>query len=197
VSELAVGLVYGLALAMMMEMLLFAGQICGLQFSFSLVNLLDPASNIQTPLLGDLFQLMGTLVVIAAGLDRILLASMVRSFHAAPLGGFVFAPASARVLVGAASGIFFAAVELAAPVLAATLLAEVAVALLGKLSPQLPVMALTVPLKTLTGFALLIGSLALWPRFIEARFGSLLDLAERLIGPAGASASTLAQRLGG
>src|ERR1019366_3112620 len=66
---------------------LAVGLICGLQFSFSLVNLLDPASNIQTPLLGDLFQLMGTLVVIAAGLDRILLASMVRSFHAVPLGG--------------------------------------------------------------------------------------------------------------
>ena len=60
--------------------------------------------------------------------------------------------------------------ELAAPVLAATMLVEVAVALLGKLSPQLPVMNLTVPLKTLTGFALLTGSLALWPRFIEARF---------------------------
>jgi flagellar biosynthetic protein FliR len=202
-SELAVGLIYGLALAMMTEMLLFAGQICGLQFSFSLVNLLDPASNIQTPLLGDLFQLMGTLVVIAAGLDRILLASMVRSFHAVPLGGGNFQPASARALVEAASGIFFAAVELAAPVLAATMLAEVAVALLGKLSPQLPVMALTVPLKTLTGFALLIGSLALWPRFIETRFAALLDLAEHLIGtagvigPAGGSASTLTQRLGG
>lgn len=196
-SELAVGLIYGLALALMMEMLLFAGQICGMQFSFSLVNLLDPASNIQTPLLGDLFQLMGTLVVIAAGLDRIMLASMVRSFHAVPLGGFVFAPASAEILVRAASGIFFAAVELAAPVLAATLLAEVAVALLGKLSPQLPVMSLTVPLKTLTGFALLIGSLALWPRFIEARFSSLLDMAEQLIGTTGGSASTLTQRLGG
>jgi flagellar biosynthetic protein FliR len=69
-------------------------------------------------------------------------------------------------------------------VLAATLLAEVAVALLGKLSPQLPVMALTVPLKTLTGFVLLTGSLALWPRFIETRFAALLDLAERLIAPA-------------
>jgi flagellar biosynthetic protein FliR len=183
-SELAVGLVYGLTLAMMMEMLLFAGQICGLQFSFSLVNLLDPASNIQTPLLGDLFQLMGTLVVIAAGLDRILLASMVRSFHAVPLGSFALAPASSRALIEAASGIFLAAVELAAPVLAATLLAEVAVALLGKLSPQLPVMALTVPLKTLTGFVLLTGSLALWPRFIETRFGALLDMAERLIAPA-------------
>jgi flagellar biosynthetic protein FliR len=167
-----------------------------LQFSFSLVNLLDPASNIQTTLLGDLFQLLGTLVVIAAGLDRILLASMVRTFRAVPLGGFVFAPAGGRVVIGAASGIFLAAVELAAPILAATLLAEVAVALLGKLSPQLPVMALTVPIKTLTGFTLLIGSLALWPRFIEARFAALLDMAEHLIAPAG-SASTLAQRLGG
>jgi flagellar biosynthetic protein FliR len=61
------------------------------------------------------------------------------------------------------------------------MLVEVAVSLLGKLSPQLPVMNLTVPMKTLTGFALLSGSLALWPRFIEARFAGLLDLAEQLI----------------
>jgi flagellar biosynthetic protein FliR len=184
-GELAVGLVYGLTLALMSEMMLFAGQILGLQFSFSLVNLMDPASSIQTPLLGDLFQLMGTLVVITAGLDRILLASMVRSFRAAPLGGFALAPASAQAIVRAAGGIFLAALELAAPVLAATLLVEVAIALLGKLSPQLPVMSLSVPMKTLTGFALLTGSLALWPRFIEARFSGLLDLAERLISAPG------------
>jgi flagellar biosynthetic protein FliR len=186
IGELAVGLVYGLSLALLTEMMLFAGQVVGVQFSFSMVNLLDPTSSIQTPLLGDLFQLMGTLVVITAGLDRILLASMVRSFRAAPLGSFVLEPSSALEIVHAAGGIFLAAVELAAPVLAATMLVEVAVALLGKLSPQLPVMMLTVPLKTLTGFALLTGSLALWPRFIEARFSGLLDLAERLISAPGA-----------
>jgi flagellar biosynthetic protein FliR len=180
-GELAIGLVYGLSLALLSEMMLFAGQILGLQFSFSLVNLMDPASAIQTPLLGDLFQLMGTLVVITAGLDRILLASMVRSFHAVPLGAFTLAPPTALAVVRAAGGIFLAAVELAAPVLAATMLLEFAVALLGKLSPQLPVMMLTVPLKTLTGFVILTGSLALWPRFIEARFAGLLDMAERLI----------------
>jgi flagellar biosynthetic protein FliR len=91
-------------------------------------------------------------------------------------------------VVRAAGGIFLAAVELAAPVLAATMLVEVAVSLLGKLSPQLPVMSLTVPLKTLTGFGLLTGSLALWPRFIEARFAALLDLAERLITAPGSTA---------
>jgi flagellar biosynthetic protein FliR len=180
-GELAVGLVYGLTLTLLVEMMLFAGQLTGMQFSFSAVNLIDPTSNIQTPLLGDLFQLMGTLVMIAAGLDRILLASVVRSFHVVPLGSYALAPSTALEIVRAAGGIFLAAVELAAPVLAATMLVEVAVSLLGKLSPQLPVMSLTVPIKTLTGFVLLIGSLALWPRFIEARFAALLDLAERLI----------------
>ena len=185
-GELAVGLVYGLTLTLLTEMMLFAGQIAGVQFSFSAVNLLDPTSPIQTPLLGDLFQLMGTLVLITAGLDRILLASVVRSFRVVPLGSYALAPATALAVVRAAGGIFLAAVELAAPVLAATMLVEVAVSLLGKLSPQLPVMSLTVPIKTLTGFALLMGSLALWPRFIEARFAGLLDLAERLISaPAG------------
>ena len=185
-GELAVGLVYGLTLALLSEMLLFAGQIAGVQFSFSLVSLLDPSTHIESPLLGDLFQLMGTLVMIAAGLDRILLASMVRSFRAVPLGGFALAPVTGPAIVRAASGIFLAGLELAAPVLAATVLVEVAVALVGRLSPQLPVMSLTVPLKTLAGFAILGGSLALWPRFIEARFAGLLDMAERLIAaPAG------------
>lgn len=183
IGEVAVGALYGLTLSLLNEMLLLAGQVVGLQFSFSLVNLLDPASEIQTPLMGDLFQLLGTWVLIAAGLDRILLASMVRSLRVVPLGSFPLANIanSARLLVPLLSGSFFAALELAAPVLAATILVEIAVALLGKLSPQLPVISLTVPLKTLTGFVLLIGSLALWPRFIEGRFGSLLDVAERLI----------------
>ena len=184
-GELAVGLVYGLTLALLGEILLFAGQIAGMQFSFSLVNLMDPSSLIETPLLGELFQLMGTLVLITAGLDRILLASVFRSFRAVPLGTFALAPASSLLLVRAAGGIFIAAVELAAPVLAATMLIEIAIALMGKLSPQLPVMSLTVPVKTLTGFVVLAGSLALWPRFIEARFAGLLDLAQQIIaGPA-------------
>src|SRR6266702_4301546 len=141
-GEVAVGLVYGLTLALLNEMLLFAGQIAGVQFSFSLVNLMDPTSSIETPLMGELFQLMGTLVLLAAGHDRILLASLVRSFHAVPLGTYAMAPVTGLGIVRAAGGVFIAGVELAAPILAATMLVEIAVALMGKLSPQLPVMNL-------------------------------------------------------
>jgi len=98
-GELAVGLVYGLTLALLNEMLSFAGQIAGVQFSFSLVNLMDPSSSIETPLLGNSFQLMGTLVLITAGLDRILLASLFRSFRAVPLGTYALAPTAGLALV--------------------------------------------------------------------------------------------------
>ncbi len=180
-GELGVGLVYGLSLTLLNEILLFAGQIVGLQLSFSLVNLMDPASSIQTPLMSELFQLLGTLVVIAAGLDRLLITSLVRSFHAVPLGSFTLAGSTSEALLRAAGRIFFAALQLAAPVLASTLLVEVSVALLARLSPQLPVISLTVPLKTLTGLALLAGSLSLWTRFVEVHFKSLLDGAEKLV----------------
>jgi len=183
-GELSVGLLFGLTLSILSETLMFAGQVLGFQFSFALVNLLDPNAPVQTPLLGQLFGLLGTLTLIGAGLDRMVLASLLRTFAAVPVGTVRFDPKAGLALVSMAAGIFTAALELAAPVIAATLLAELVVAIAGKLSPQLPVMAITVPLKTLLGFGVLIGTLALWPQWIEARFAELLDTAGRLLAGA-------------
>ena len=180
-GEIGVGLLYGLSLALLNELLTFAGQVIGVQFSFSLVNLLDPNSQTQNPLMGQLFSLFGGMVILASGLHRTLLVSVIRSFAAAPLGSVFLDKRSGAALIGMAGGVFLAALQIAAPVLAATLLVELSISLLGRLSPQLPTLALTVPAKTSLGYLVLIGSLALWPRFIEARFSSLLDAAEVLV----------------
>lgn len=180
-GELGVGLIFGLGLSLFNEILVFAGQLLGFQFSFSLVNLLDPNSPIQTPILAQMFTLLGMLVMFGAGLDRTMLLALMRSFRDAPVGGFAFDSHAGLSLVTALSGVFFAALQLAAPVMAATLLVEVAISALGKLSPQLPVMMIAVPAKTLLGYTVLIGSLALWPRFLESRFSLLLDGAEQLL----------------
>src|SRR5579875_1432719 len=174
-GELAVGLVLGLSLSLLNEALTFAGQVMGFQFSFSLVNLLDPNAPVQTPLLGQMFGLLGVLTILAAGLHRTFLAALLRTFSVVPPGSVSLDAQAGLALVPMAAGIFASALQLSAPVVAATVIAEIAVALLGKLSPQLPVMALTVPLKTMTGYAALIGALAIWPGWIEARFVSLLD----------------------
>jgi flagellar biosynthetic protein FliR len=127
-------------------------------------------------------------MLLAAGMDRILIGSLVRSLRTVPPGTFQLTAGAAAQTVAAASGIFLAALELAAPVLGATLIVEVAIAILSRISPQLPVMSLTVPLKTITGYVVLIGTVALWPHFIGARFSALLDLAGRVIAGRAAGA---------
>jgi flagellar biosynthetic protein FliR len=180
-GELAVGLTFGFALSLINETLMFAGQMLGMEFSFSLVNLMDPNSNIQTPVLGQLLGWLGLLVIIGAGLDRTLLAAVMRSFAVVPVGQAVMHMTTGAALAEMAGGVFLAGLQLAAPVIAAALTAEIVVALLGRISPQLPAMVVSVPLKTLVSYGVLIGSLAVWPAWIERHFTALLDQAERLV----------------
>lgn len=180
-GEIGVGLIFGLTLMMLNEALMFAGTLLGIQFSFSLVNLMDPNSKIETPVLGQMLSWLGVLVLIGAGLDRTLLAAMVRSFRAIPVGHAMVQAGTGAALAAMAGGIFLAGLQLAAPVIAAGMVVEVTVALMGRMAPQLPAMVLGIPLKTLVSFGVLIGSLALWPGWIESHFATLLDAAEKLL----------------
>jgi flagellar biosynthesis protein FliR len=180
-GELGVGLVFGLSLSLMNEALVFAGALLGMQFSFSLVNLLDPNSKVETPVLGQMLGWLGVLVVIGAGLDWSLIAGVVRSFCAVPVGRAVIEAKTGAALLFMASGIFMAGLQLAAPVIAAALAVEVTIALVARLSPQLPAMVVSVPLKTMVSYAVLIASLAVWPAWIERHFTALLDAAGKLM----------------
>jgi flagellar biosynthetic protein FliR len=180
-GELGVGLVFGLSLSLLNEALMFAGALLGMQFSFSLVNLMDPNSKVETPVLGQMLGWLGVLVVIGSGLDRSLLAAIVRSFSAVPVGHAAVQARTGAALLFMASGVFMAGVQLAAPVIAAALTVEVTIALVAKLAPQLPTMVVSVPLKTMVSYAVMIASLAVWPGWIERHFTALLDAAGKLM----------------
>jgi flagellar biosynthetic protein FliR len=183
-GELGVGLIFGVSLMLLNEALTFAGTLLGLQFSFSLVNLLDPNSMIETAVLGQMLSWLGILVIIGSGLDRSLLAAVVRSFSAVPVGQAVIQAKTGVALAMMASGIFLAGVQLAAPVMAAALAVEVTIALVARLSPQLPSIVVSIPMKTIASYVVLIASLAVWPGWIERHFTALLDAAAKLLGQA-------------
>ena len=180
-GELGVGLVFGLSLMLLNEALEFAGTLLGLQFSFSLVNLLDPNSMIQTAVLGQMLGWLGVLTIIGSGLDRSLLAAMVRSFSAVPVGQAVIQAKTGVALAMMAGGIFLAGLQLAAPVMAAGLLVEVTIALVARLSPQLHPMVVSIPVKTMVSYAVLIASLAVWPGWIERHSTALLYAAAKML----------------
>lgn len=186
-GEIGVGMVIGLALMMLNEALNFAGTVLGFEFSFSLVSLLDPNTMIETPVLGQMLGWVGILVILGAGLHRTMLMAMMRSFSVVPIGQAAIQGKTGIAISAMASGLFFAGLQLAAPVLAAALTVEITVALIGRLSPQLPVLVISIPLKTIVSYVVLIASLAAWPGWIEHHFTALLDAASRLVVPAPAA----------
>ena len=178
-SEIAVGLCFGLTLAFLNEAILFAASLMSTAFSFSLANLLDPNSMVETEVLGTVLSWMSLLVLLAAGLHRTVLAALLRTLTTIPLGHAPVAMHTGAELASMASGIFLAGVQLAAPVVAAALVIEVSIGVVSRMAPALPAQIASVPIKTLVSYGVLTGALALWPAWIEHRFVALLDTAQR------------------
>ena len=176
--ECAISLVFGVSISLIMELANTAGQIVGMQFSFTLVNLLDPNSSVDTPLFSQMFQLLTTTILVCSGFDRAVVASLLRTFVAVPLGGFPYHNQSLMLVIPLTGAVLMASLQLAAPLVAATVLVELSIVVLSRVSPQLPVIALTIPAKTLVGFVVLAASLSTWMFFIEDRFTWLLDIAQ-------------------
>jgi flagellar biosynthetic protein FliR len=180
-GELSVGLVFGLSLMMLSEALVLAGTLLGMSFSFSLVNLLDPNTKVDTPVLGQFLGWLGVLTLLGAGLDRVLLAAVVRSFCLVPVGRAVVQAQTGAALASMAGGIFLAGLQLAAPVMAAALVVEMTISMVSRLAPMLPTQVVSIPLKTTSSYLVLIGSLAVWPGWIESHFNRLLDVAGKML----------------
>ncbi len=180
-GEASVGVLIGLTLSLMNEALLFAGSMMSVSFSFSLANLMDPNSQVETDVLGTAFGWLGVLVLLGAGLHRVVLNALLHSFVTLPVGSIFLSAVSGKQLAESGSGIFLAGLQLAAPVVAAAMLVEVVIGLVSRMAPALPAQVASVPLKSLVSYVTLIGSLALWPGWIERHFTALLDQAQKAV----------------
>jgi flagellar biosynthesis protein FliR len=180
-SEVAIGLVLGLAANFMMEAPMMAGQILGVQMGYSLATLFDPQTNADTPVLAEFHRLAALLIFLELDVHHWLLRAVVSSFAYLPAGAAPATYAAATGLLHAAGAIFLAGVQIAAPGLVATLVADVALGFLGKASPQLPVLFIGLAVKNLLGLAMLIGVVAYWPHMFSQRFAESIAVGERLL----------------
>jgi len=180
-GEVVIGLLLGLVANFLFESALLAGQVLGVQIGYALANVFDPQTQADTPVLSQFHQMAALLIFLQLDVHHWLLRSVVRSFAYLPP---VSAPATLAVASGllhAAGGIFLAGLQIAAPSLVATLIADIALGFLGKASPQLPVLFIGLAVKNLVGLAVLIGAMAYWPRLFNQQFARGIQLGEQLL----------------
>jgi flagellar biosynthetic protein FliR len=180
-GEVMVGLILGLTLSFVFEGAELAGQILGFQLGYSLVNVIDPQTQVDTPVLSTFHQLVVLLLFLQLGVHHWLLRGLAKSFEYLPPGVASATPAATDQLVHAAGAMLVVAVQIAAPALVATLLADIALGLIGKASPQLPVLFMGLSIKALVGFLVLAGALRYWPVLMERYFLRALQTMEHLL----------------
>jgi len=154
-SEAAFGLTVGLAVAILIESLLVAAQVFGLQAGYSYASTIDPSTQADSNLLLVLAQLSGGLLFFALGLDRQILRVFAASLVAHPPGTFFLARSSIDTVIGLGSAMFTTGVRLAMPVVVLLALIDISLALLGRIHQQLQLLTLAFPVKMLAALAFL------------------------------------------
>ncbi len=163
IAELTLGLTIGVAVSVLTESFLMAGQIIGLQAGFGYASMVDPSTQADSGLLVVLAQLTAGMLFFSLGLDREVIRAFVRSLDAFPAGSFALTPGGAEQILRLGSGMFSVGLRLAMPAIALLLLVDVALALLGRLNQQLQLLMLAFPVKMMAAVAMLAALAVLFP----------------------------------
>jgi flagellar biosynthetic protein FliR len=180
-GEAVLGIAMGLCVQFVFEGAQLAGQVGGFQFAFSLVNVIDPTTNVDTPVLSTFHQLVVLLFLLQCNVHHWILRGLVKSFEYVPPGNFLITPLALRGFLHDAGAIWLIGLQLATPILLATVLIDVTVGFLSKAAPQMSAIYLSIPLKILVGYCVLSLALRMWPVFFEGRFAAALAWSERLL----------------
>jgi flagellar biosynthetic protein FliR len=159
--------------------------VLGIQMGYSLVNLLDPQTQVDTTVMATFYQSIVMLLFLQMDVQFWLLRALANSFRYVPPGTAHLSSVFTLELFRMAGEVFGLGVQIAAPVLAATLTADIILALLGKSSPQMPLMLLGPAVKSLLGISVLIATLKYWPDLFRRLFTDAVANGERIFHLAG------------
>jgi len=179
--ELLVGVALGIATSIVFEAVQMAGQVLSVQMGYSLVNILDPTTQVDTTVVALFHNSIAMLIFLRLDVHLWIIRAIVNSFSYLPAGTSQLNAAFTLSLLGSGSAILLIGVQIAAPVLSATLLTDVVLGLMGKASPQLPLMVLGPAIKSLLGLSILFTALKYWPDMFRTLFLDSINYADRLL----------------
>jgi flagellar biosynthesis protein FliR len=158
-KELLVGLGFALSLSLLFAAVSSAGAILDMLVGFSFGAIVDPLSGNQSAVLTQLYGLVALAVFVAIDGDGWVLGGLARTFELVPLTAAPDVKSLAVGVLATFTTIFAAALEVAAPVLLAVVITDVAFGVVTRVVPQLNVFAVGFPVKVVVGLLVVAASL--------------------------------------
>ena len=164
--QIGAGLALGFVTQMIFAAVQAAGELIDLFAGFTIAATYDPFTNANQAVFGRFYQLLAIALLFALDGHVLLVKGFLDSFAAMPTGAPDLGNLS-KLLLDDLGMFFLAALEIAAPVLGALFLTEVALGLLSKAAPQMNVFVLGFPIKILLTLAMVGLTLPLMPNVLD------------------------------
>lgn len=151
-GEIILGLILGMLVNFLFAAIRFGGQIIGFQMGFAMVNVVDPLTGVSNAVTAHFLYMCTMLTFLVLNGHLFLLSAVGTSFEYIPPGGLLLTPNLANHIFEFSNIMFTLAIKIAAPVMAALFLIDLALALISRAAPQMHVLVLGFPIKISVGF---------------------------------------------
>lgn len=179
VLNFAVGAIIGYIAQLLILAIEAGGDMINTQMGLSSAMVMDPTSNSQTSILSRVITLLGLIIFIELGGFYWLLNALIRSFHLFPIYA-VSIPLEKIInldyLVTTTSNVLYIGLQIASPVLLATLGQDIILGVISKTAPQVNVFQLSFLFKPVFGAAIMIWILPMLINVISEFFNSFSNI---------------------
>lgn len=163
-----------------------AGQMVGIQMGMGMAGVMDPQYGIQTSLIGQFWNLIAILIFLGIDGHHLYIRTLLESFTWVEPGTLHVGQATFEGLMQGTGRMFMMSVKIMAPASAAVFFSHVAMGIIAKTVPQIPILIVGMPLNIGVGFIFVGLSLAYFLPLMISQF----DMLGRIL-------PKLAQGLGG
>jgi flagellar biosynthetic protein FliR len=147
VREMLTGLALGLAVSLVFAAIRVTGEIIHIQMGTGEAEIIDPLTGEQPQSLGMLFEMAVLVLFLISGGDRLLLATIERSYQVFPIGHPASAAVMAQAVLDAGTTMLVFGLKLAAPMMAAFMMLAVLLAVIARALPEMNVLMESLPLR--------------------------------------------------
>jgi flagellar biosynthetic protein FliR len=176
VRELVFGMAMGFILTAMFNLTMTAGAIMDYQIGYSMASIYDFQNNMQTPITGNLFNIMLLVIFFMVDGHLKLIEVIQKTITAIPIGMAMAPPDILWVAAEVMAKSFVLSVMVAMPVLAAGVLMEIALGAVIKTVPQMNMFVVGIPVKIIVGLIVMLLTFSLFASFTKDIFSATFDL---------------------
>lgn len=164
INQLLIGVALGFVSQFLIQTFIIAGQVIALQTGLGFASMVDPINGGSTPVVGQLYLMLGTSVFFAIDGHLTMLRLVTLSFHSLPVALSGLSLGALQEIVGFGAVMFEAALAVSLSAIIAMLIINFSFGVMTRAAPQLNIFSL--------GFAIsmLCGLLIMW-----LSLGSFLD----------------------